>query len=130
MMPATNQLPVSNRFLLITLSGIPSLDCILNQVNNVFQVSFGPLSLLQVLRGYLVLVFFAITGWFLVKEPRTLRRIPAAAVAAFLLIAMASTKELITAGSLSMPSLGAYGQMAYWVLFWITVSVVCRVPRQ
>jgi O-antigen ligase len=129
-MPAANQLPVSNRLLLLALSGIPSLDCILNQVNNVFQISFGPLSLLQVLRGYLVLVFFAITGWFLLKEPRAVRRIPAAAVAAFLLIAMASTKELVTAGFLSMPSLGAYGQMAYWVLFWITVSVVCRVPEQ
>jgi hypothetical protein len=128
-MPA-NKRSTPHRVLLLSLAAIPSLDCILNQLNNVFQISFGPLSLLQILRGYFVVLFVAISAWFLLKERDGLKRIPVVAVAAFLLIAMAVTKELVTTGSLSMGSLGAYGQMAYWVSFWITVSLVCRKPEQ
>ena len=52
-MPA-NKRSAPHRMLLLSLAAIPSLDCILNQLNNVFQISFGPLSLLQILRGYFV----------------------------------------------------------------------------
>lgn len=119
-----------HRSLLLALSAIPSFDCIVNQLNNAFQISFGPLSLLQVLRGYVVVVFVAVTGWSLLKERSGLRRVPLPAAAALIVIGIAITKEVILTGVLSMPSIGAYGQMAYWVMFWITVSVLCRESRQ
>ena len=129
-MPSARQNAVPHRNLLIALAAIPSFDCIVNQLNNAFQISFGPLSLLQVLRGYVVVVFVAITGWFLLNDRSRLKRVPLAALGALFLIGMAVSKELVTTGAFSMPSLGAYGQMAYWVMFWITVSVVCREEGQ
>ena len=37
---------IEHRTLLYTLAAIPFFDCIFNQLNNAFQISFGPLSLL------------------------------------------------------------------------------------
>ncbi len=122
--------PVEHRSLLYALAAIPFFDCIFNQLNNALHISFGPLSMLQVLRGYLVVVFAAIALWVVLKDASRLKRIPLPALGALLLIAMASTKELVVTGTLAMPSLGAYGQMAYWVFFWIVVSMLCREPEQ
>ena len=116
----------ANRNLLFVFAAIPSIDCIVDQVNNVIQIAIGPLSLLQVERGYILLVFITVTGWFLLKDPSGLRRIPLPAVAAFLLLAMVMTKEIITRATLPMPSFTAYSQMAYWLLFWVTISVICK----
>jgi O-antigen ligase len=112
------------------LASIPLLDCILNQLNNAFQISFGGLSLLQVLRGYMVVIFLAVSVWSLVKDRAAVARIPLPAVCALLLIGVFITKELVMTGTLAMASLGAYGQMTYWVSFWITVSILCHEPAQ
>ena len=128
-MQATNP-RIPHRRLLLAFATIPSIDCIVDQVNNVFQVGIGPLSLLQVERGYLLLVFVAVSLWFLLKEPAGLQRIPLPAVAAFFLLAMVMTKEVITRNTLPMPSFTAYSQMMYWLLFWITISIVCKEPDQ
>ncbi len=116
----------SNRKLVYFLAAIPLFDCILNQINNAFNVTFAGLSLLQVVRGYMVLVLLAICLFTLIKDESRISSIPLPAVGALILIAMASTKELIATGALAMPSIGAYGQMAYWVMLWITASIVCR----
>jgi O-antigen ligase len=119
-----------HRAILLAFAAIPSFDCILNQVNNVFQISIGPLSILQALRGNVLLLFFGVTAWSLLKDHSGLRRLPLPAVGSLLLLAMVISKEVITTGALSMASLSSYGQMTYWVMFWITVSVLCREADQ
>ena len=120
----------THRNLLLGFAAIPSIDCVVDQLNNAFQISIGPLSLLQIERGYLLLVLLAGTIWVLIKDRTGFGRIPLPAMAGFLLLAMVMTKEFITRGSLPLPSFTAYTQMVYWLLFWITVSVVCKEPRQ
>ncbi len=127
---ASTKSAVAHRNLLLAFAAIPSIDCVVDQLNNALQISIGPLSLLQVERGYLLLVFLAVTSWFLLKDPAGLRRIPIPAIAGFVLLAMVMTKEVITRGSLPMPSFTAYTQMVYWLLFWVTVSVVCKEAGQ
>jgi O-antigen ligase len=121
---------VSDRNKFIALAAIPSVDCILNQVYNAYHINFGPLSLLQIVRVFVMLAFAALIAWSLAKDRTGFGRIPIPAVAAGLLLAMAVTKELIVSNALSMASVGAYGQMAYWLMFWITVSVLCKNVRQ
>jgi hypothetical protein len=116
--------------LVVLLAAIPTLDCMLNQVNNAFHLSFAGLSLLQVVRGDMVVIFLSLTAWFLAKDTSRFRRIPVPAAGALLLIAIMSSKELMSTGSLAMSTVGAYGQMAYWVTLWITVAVVCKEIRQ
>ncbi len=118
--------PQSNRKLVYGLAAIPLFDCFLNQINNAFDISFGGLSLLQLVRGYMVLVLVAVCLWTFFKDRSRLTEIPLSAIGALLLIAIVCTKELIVTGTLAMPSIGAYGQMAYWVMLWISVSIVCR----
>jgi hypothetical protein len=125
----TTSLSQSNK-VVILLAAIPTLDCILNQVNNAFQVSFSGFSLLQVVRGYMVLIFISITAWFLAKDSSGFRRTPLPAIGAILLIGIWSSKELMISGSLAMPSVGAYGQMAYWITLWLATAVVCKEIRQ
>jgi O-antigen ligase len=121
---------VPNRKLLYALAAIPFFDCIFNQLNNAFQISFGGLSLLQVLRGYAVVIFIAISLWSVLRDRSGVARIPWPAAAALLLIGVFITKELVATGTMAMASIGAYGQMAYWVMFWITVSLLCQEPEQ
>lgn len=121
---------IPHRTMLLVFAVIPSFDCISNQVNNVFQIGIGPLSILQVLRSNVLLLFFCVTVWSLLKDRSGFRRLPPAAIGALLLLGMVITKELITTGTLSLLSVGSYAQMAYWLMFWIAVSVLCREPGQ
>ncbi len=117
------------RVTLVALACVPSIDCLLNQLNNAFQINFGPLSMLQVLRGYMLAVLAAVSLWSVLQEWSRIRRVPLPAVLGLLLLFVAITKEAILTGGVSMPSIGAYGQMAYWILFWITISILCRTSQ-
>ncbi len=109
-MTSAKPLPAPHRTLLVVLATIPSFDCLVNQLNNAFQISFGPLSLLQVLRGDVVVVFMVVTAWSLLRDRSGVRRIPLPAVAALLLIGMAITKEFVLTGALSMQVLAPTGR--------------------
>ncbi|HEX4166461.1 MAG TPA: hypothetical protein VHZ55_13415, partial [Bryobacteraceae bacterium] len=90
--------------LVYLLASIPLADCILNQINNAFQVSFGGLSLLQLLRGYMVLIFIALSLWSILRDRAGATRIPLPAAGALLLIGVFITKELVVTGTLAMGS--------------------------
>lgn len=120
---------VVNRRVLFVLAAIPSCDAVLAQLNNAAGVSIGPFSLLQVVRSHLLLALIGLTLWAIFRKPDRIRRMPVAAIGALAVLAMAATKEVIVTGSLSMQSAGAYGQMTYWIMFWITVSVLCSDQR-
>jgi O-antigen ligase len=49
--------------------------------------------------------------------------------AGLLLIAMALTKEEIVMGTVSMVSVGSYGQLAYWLLIAMTAASICETRR-
>jgi hypothetical protein len=119
-----------DRRLLIGLATIPVVDCLCNQVNNALKIELGPVSLLQLMRGVLVLVFLLIIAQALSRNWSNVTRIPMPAAAAVAILGMAASKELIGTGALSMSSLAAYGQMLYWVLLWTTVSILCRRTDQ
>ncbi len=121
---------IPHRGILLTLACIPSVDCVLNQVNNGLHVSFGPLSLLQVFRGYMVIMLFALCLWTLSRSAEAIRRVPVPAVLAFLVLGMAASKEMILTGTFSMGSAVPYLQMTYWVLFWTAISLLCEQKEQ
>jgi O-Antigen ligase len=120
----------TDRKLFIGLAIIPVVDCICNQLNNALKLAVGPLSLLQLMRGTLVIVFAVLIVRALLRDWSNVTRIPMPAIGSIAILGMAASKELIVTGGLSMNSLSAYGQMLYWVLLWTTVSVLCRRPDQ
>lgn len=120
----------ADRVVLIGIAIIPTLDCVLNQVSNALHIKLGAFSVLQAVRGALVVVFALIIVSAIVRNAACVGRIPMPAVGACVLLAMAASKEVVATGSLSMESAGAYGQMLYWVMLWTTVSIVCRRPVQ
>lgn len=115
--------------LVYALAAIPLADCILNQIYNAFHISFGGLSLLQLLRGYMVLIFLGLCLWSMLRDRSCITRTPVAGACALFLIAVFITKELVVTGSLSLASLAAYGQWAYWIMFWIAGSFFCRTAK-
>ncbi len=115
---------IANRRVLYVLAALPSCDAVMAQLNNAVGISFGPFSLLQIVRSHLLLALLALIAWQIVRDRNLISRIPLAAAGALAVLAMACTKEIITTGTLSVQSVGAYGQMSYWVIFWITASIL------
>jgi O-antigen ligase len=119
-----------DRNLLTAIAVIPSVDCICNQLNNALQIHLGPVSFLQAIRASLLLVFTVIVARTLWRNPSSAVRIPLPAIGAAIILGIIISKELLATGALSMESIGAYGQMAYWVMLWTTVSLLCWKPAQ
>ena len=119
---------VRNERLLFTLATIPAVDCILNQLTNAFQWTFGSLSVLEAFRGILLLCFLAICIWQIYIDRCAFSRIPRPALAGFLLLFLVVSKELVLTGSIASDGAVAYGQMAYWLMLWCVVSVLCTQP--
>ena len=114
-----------DRKVLIAIAVIPSIDCICNQLNNALQIHLGPVSFLQAIRAFLLLAFAVVGARALWRNPSHAVRIPLPAIGAALILGIAVSKEFLVTGALSMESLSAYGQMAYWVMLWTTVSILC-----
>ena len=126
-MSASPQTRVAQRRrILRALAMIPFFDCIVDQLNNALHLTVGPLSLLQLVHGSLMVIFVVLCFRSAFLNASRMAKIPIPAIGAFLLIGIASSKELIVTGTLSMASIGPYGQMAYWIIFWITVSMLCE----
>jgi len=121
--------PVPHRVIL-ALACIPTADCILNQLTNGLHLYLGPVSLLQVLRTGLLLCFSGLILATILQHPERLRRVPLPAVGALLMLVLLLSKQWVTGGHIEAESIGAYGQMAYWLILWITASVVCVAPSQ
>jgi hypothetical protein len=121
---------VPNRRLLIGLATLPAIDCVCDQLNNALKPGAGSLSILQLMRAVLLVIFVAIIVRELARDWASIARIPLSAVGALLVLGLAASKELIVTGSLSMNSIGAYGQLVYWAVLWAVVSLLCRRPEQ
>lgn len=129
-MNPSRALPLQHRRLIICLACVPAMDAVVNQLSNGLQLTLGPVSLLQVLRSFLVVCFVMIVVWQIRRDASSLSRIPIAACAAMLLLLIVVSKEFVLSGSLAAGSAVAYGQMAYWVLLWVVVALVCRDRAQ
>lgn len=116
-------------FLIYVLSALPTFDCILNQLNNAFGIEIGSLSLLQVLRSLLLVVFGAVLLRKMTQRGAPFTVLHSFGFAGILLIVTALSKELVTTGSISMMSVGSYGQFAYWLVIGMLVASACRSRR-
>lgn len=125
----TPQIKLSKNKALITIAAIPSIDCICDQLNNALRLHLGPLSILQALRSALIVLFAFIIVRRIRRSPSQIKIFPLPALAAALVLSIAASKELIVTGTLSAESIGAYGQMLYWVMLWATTSLLCSEPR-
>lgn len=118
----------SHAYLTLFLSALPSVDAILNQVNTVFQPNIGPFSLLQAFRGLILLIVFI----FLLSQAHridvSVPGLVAAGIFVLLNLTIFAVKEYCSTGSLAMVSAVAYGQMAYWIVMWLPVAMVCTSP--
>ena len=108
------------------LAALPLFDCMIDQVNTTFRISFGPLSLLQMINGPLLVFFVIVLCWAFLKDGTSLGYLPLPVPGALLVVGVACTEELVRTGTLSVASIGPYGQMLYWVLLWGVIAVFCR----
>ena len=114
------------RPLIYMLAALPTFDCILNQINNAFEIQIGGLTLLQMVRGYLLFVLLLILLWHFMQDRLNFTGMHVLGLGGLGVIAVALTKELLLTGSVAMPSLGAYGQLGYWLVIGMTVAGLCR----
>lgn len=121
---------MAHRKVLLALASIPSIDCVLNQVNNAFHVTLGPLSLLQVFRGAMVIALMTMFVWNCLSSASAIRRVPIPAVLSLIVLATVASKEVIATGSIAMESAVPYLQMTYWLLYWIVFTLLCEESRQ
>ncbi|RRA49058.1 O-antigen ligase [Acidipila sp. EB88] len=119
-----------DRRLIIALSMIPTMDCFTNQLNNALDLRFGPVSFLQLLRGPLLLVFLFLIARHLKRQVGTRTAVPFAALGAVALVAIATSKEILLTGTLSLESVASYGQLVYWLVLWTLVSLLIRSRAQ
>ena len=109
--------------ILVALAVLPSIDCVLNQLNNEFHFGAANCSSLQIFRAGLLLVLFCTCFTVLLNHPERLQQIPMPAATGLLLLAFVVSTGLTADGHVTMTNLSAYGQMAYWLLLWTTASV-------
>jgi hypothetical protein len=108
------------------LTVLPFFDCIANQLNNALHLTIGPLSLLQAINGPLLMCYGIALVWAFLADGASLWWVPLPVPGAIVMIGIACTEELVRTGTLSMASVGPYGQMLYWVFLWAVVAVLCR----
>ena len=116
--------------LIYILAALPTFDCILNQINTAFQIEFGPLSLLQVVRGIVLVLLATVLLWNLAEPEAKLTGLHLCAFGGLAFIAIALSKEGIVSGSVAMSSVGSYGQFAYWLVVGMVVASICRTRRE
>lgn len=117
--------PVSQTTYLLAV--LPVADCILNQINTAFHVTLGPLSLLQAVRLPLLVLLLAICIRRLLEKPVHL---PLVIWLTPLMLLMFVVKEYLATGAVAFSSVGSYGQLLYWVVFWAAILLECRTRRQ
>ena len=119
-----------DRSILLGIAIIPSLDCLCNQLNTAFQLHLGPISFLQALRSVILLSLIFLSARILRRQPELVHRLPFPALGAIAILGMAVSRELLLTGSVTFDNIGSYGQMAYWVVLWITVCLYCHGQDQ
>lgn len=122
----------SSRIILV-LASIPTADCVLNQIVNGLHLNLGSVSVLQIFRALLLIFFagFAISKAH--KNPDIIKRIPLPAFAALALLLLWLSKQWLFgggAGAVSFMAYAQYGQITYWIILWITASLVCVTTAQ
>ncbi len=103
---------------ILLLAAIPVIDPIVNQFYTIYQVSIGPLSLLQVVRGALLLLVLAMAATSARGAGKIGRAIGGIVLSVALCLAVIAAHEALATGELVLPSLIAYSQIAYWLLMW------------
>ncbi len=111
------------------IAAIPLLGVVVGQFQDRFELMLGPLSLAQ---AYHVAALAVVATIGLAR----LHRFPAAwrpVLPAVLCVAgsvVLSGACLLAEGRLSMETAVAAGQIAYWLVLWLTVLVVCTSARE
>ena len=118
-----SQVPASLWAVLLTL--IPVLDPVLNQIHTAVPLRIGPFSLLQVLRGALLL---ALLAYAILAGQRNGRENPTGWVCLMVAGCLAAfgLNEFYRRGELPLESSVAGAQMLYWALAWHVAAQAIR----
>lgn len=115
---------------LLFLAALPVLDPVINQINGIHPVSIGPLSILQVLRGAVLMLALGMT----VMAPHTLsgpaKVVRRVAIAIGLCLCIFAFHESFAWGALPLGSLVAYSQIVYWLVMWTLAAAWIADARQ
>jgi len=111
------------------LSVIPLLDVVIGQVQSVWELQIGPLSLPQVYHALVLMIVIAI-GFSRLSDVSRLPRFVLISVAGFTGSLSLSCVALLIEGRMSLETLVAVFQIIYWIVVWVTVLVVCRTRAQ
>ncbi len=103
---------------ILLLAAIPAIDPIVNQIYTIYQVSAGPLSMLQVFRGALLLLVLAMVATSARSVGKIGRAVGGIVVAAGLSLVIIAAREGFAVDGVVLPSLIAYSQIGYWLLMW------------
>lgn len=115
---------------IVLLACIPSVDCIVNQLANGFQLHIGSVSILQGFRAILLLCFAVFVLSRITKRSDTILKIPPPAIGGFILLLLLVSRQWLISGSGGIEGYAAYAQIAYWLLLWTTVSLSCVEPAE
>jgi len=101
-------------FLLAILAVI---DPIVNQINNVYELAIGPLSLLQATRGVVLIAVVWIAAMLPPNQGRVARMVSRITLAIGAGVAVIAINDTLWSG-LEVSNLVAYVQIAYWLTIW------------
>lgn len=114
----------------LCLALIPIVDCAVNQLQNALQLSFGPLSALQTLRGGLTVVMtFMVFAYFYSIHASDRMAFGVAALFFYCLLIYVC-KEVFVTGTLEFESVTHYIQMVYWLEVWGLAVVTFDTPQR
>jgi len=106
------------------LAILATIDPIFNQINTAYEIAIGPLSLLQAMRG----VVLVAAVWIAATLPPNAGRVPRVVSRITLLIGagvvVIAIKDVSSSG-LEVSNIIAYVQIAYWLTIWY--MAVCAI---
>lgn len=120
---ADSRVPARGWVLLMAL--MPVVDPVVNQLNNAVPLYIGPYSLLQVLRGAVLMVLLV---YALLAEQRDERSTATGWISVTVAVCLAvfALNEFYSRGELPLGSVVAGVQILYWTLAWHVATLVIR----
>lgn len=105
----------------VLLCAVPIIDAVVNQVHNALLLSFGPLSLPQLVRGCLMVIAWAL----ILTEGRpnalTRRILPATFTIPLIFLAI-TAREIASTGQFHVRPFVACFQIMYWCTMWVLAA--------
>lgn len=114
----------------VCLSLLPVLDCVVNQLNTILAPTTESVSMLQVLRGSLVVVMTCMVLRSFYAIGMHDRAALASGILFIYSFAFYICKEVLETGSVELENVTHYVQIIYWLEVWLLATMAFDTPRR